>query len=196
MPFTSHDYTGYFVNINSDKLELVMDLESDRMESLSISKANLDSERDVVKEERRFRVDNNISGFIQEKLFASTYKSHSYKWPIIGSMVHLSKVTVRQCKDFFKQYYAPNNAVLVIAGSFKKKAVKKLVDKYYSHIPPQKIKRRVLLSEREQKAQRKLWYKKEVGNPKLSMAFLTTKAGEKDFLLFRRTFTYFRRGRV
>ena len=178
--FTSHDYTGYYVNIGSSKLELVMDLESDRMESLAISEVNLNSERDVVKEERRFRVDNNITGFMQEKLFSTVYNVHSYKWPIIGSMEHLGNATVEQCKDFFKRYYAPNNAVLVVVGDFKTSKVKKLINKYYAHIRPQEIKKNKILSEPVQQAARQVTVSKEIQNPRISIGYPTSKAGDID----------------
>ncbi len=178
--FTSHDYTGYYVNIGSSKLELVMDLESDRMESLAISGANLNSERDVVKEERRFRVDNSIAGFMQEKLFSTVYNVHSYKWPIIGSMEHLSNATVDQCKDFFKRYYAPNNAVLVVVGDFKTSKVKKLINKYYAHIRPQEIKKNKILSEPVQQAARQVTVSKEIQNPRISVGYPISKAGDID----------------
>lgn len=178
--FTSHDYTGYYTNIGADKLELVMDLESDRMGSLAISEANLDSERDVVKEERRFRVDNSIAGFMQEKLFSMVYNVHPYKWPIIGSMEHLSNATVDQCKDFFRKYYAPDNAVLVIVGDFNTKKVKKLIDKYYAHLKSQEIKKQKILLEPIQKQDRKASVSKEVQNPRTSIGYPISKAGDAD----------------
>ncbi len=178
--FTSHDYTGYYVNIGSNKLELVMDLESDRMESLVISEGNLKSERDVVKEERRFRVDNNIAGFMDEKLFSMVYNTHSYRWPIIGSMEHLSNVTIAQCKDFFRRYYAPNNAVLVIVGDFNKGKTKKLINKYYGHIKSQKVLKKNIAKEPVQKAARKTVIHKKVQNPRVSIGYPTSKAGDSD----------------
>src|SRR5690606_13498350 len=93
--FTSRDYTGYYVNAPSSKLEQIMDLESDRIVNLRLNEANLKSEREVVKEERRFRVENRIMGLLMEKINSVVYKVHSYRWPVIGYMEDLNNITVK-----------------------------------------------------------------------------------------------------
>ncbi len=137
--FTTRDYTGYFEILPSDKLELVMQLESDRLQNLIINAENLKSETEVVKEERRYRVDNDVMGKLFENLFSTVYVNHPYSWPVIGYMKDLNSLTVEQCQDFYKTYYSPNNAVLVIGGDIQIPKVKRMIEKYYSSIPAQKI---------------------------------------------------------
>ena len=178
--FTSKDYTGYYINLPSHGLELVMDLESDRMESLQITDANLQSEREVTKEERRARVENNIAGTIQENIFLTAFQTHPYRFPVVGLMDDLSNITVEKCKEFFRQYYAPNNAVIVIVGDFEPQKAKKLLNKYYASIPRQTIHRREYQQETAQKKRRSKVILKDVQNESFSIGFHVSKAGDSD----------------
>jgi zinc protease len=170
--FTSRDYTGYYVNAPSDKLELIMDLEADRIEHLNLTQSNMDSEREVVKEERRFRIENRVLGLLMEKIDAVVYKVHSYKWPVIGYMEDVNRITVQKAKDFYRTFYSPNNAVLVIAGDFDVKKVKNLVQKYYGHMKSQEIKRQKINPEPAQVAQRSETFYKDIQNDYLSVSYL------------------------
>ena len=178
--FTSKDYTGYYINLPSHGLELVMDLESDRMESIQITAENLKSEKEVTKEERRSRVENNIEGTIYENMFLTAFQKHPYRFPVVGLMKDLDNVTVEKCKEFFRQYYAPNNAVIVIVGDFNSKKAKKLLNKYYSSIPRQTVYRRVYQKEDVQKKKRSKVIFKDVQNESLSIGFHVSKAGDPD----------------
>ena len=178
--FTSKDYTGYYINLPSHGLELVMDIESDRMESLQVTDANLQSEREVAKEERRSRVDNNISGIIQENIFLTAFQKHPYRSPVVGLMEDLNNITVEKCKEFFRQYYAPNNAVIVIVGDFNPQKTKKLLNKYYASIPNQTIHRRKYQQEGSQKRRRSKVILKDVQNESFSIGFHVSKAGDPD----------------
>jgi zinc protease len=140
--FTTHDYTGYYETLPGSKLELVADIEADRMENLQITPENLTSERDVVKEERRFRVDNNPGGVLREALYGTAFKVHPYRWPVIGYMEDISRIDVAKANEFYRTYYAPNNAVLVISGDFDKAEAKRIVEKYYGAIKSQEIPQR------------------------------------------------------
>lgn len=133
---TTWDRTNYFERIPSNQLELALWLESDRMRSLDISRRNLDNQREVVKEERRFRIDNKPYGTAWEKIFLMAYERHPYRWPVIGSMEHLNAATVRELREFFRKHYAPNNAVLAVSGIFDTAHCRKLVQKYFGDIPP------------------------------------------------------------
>ncbi|MBX9768624.1 MAG: insulinase family protein [Bdellovibrionales bacterium] len=133
--FTSRDATAYYINLPSSKLELAIDMESDRLESLQVSAENLSSERDVVKEERRYRVENEITGLMDEVMYSLVFKVHPYRWPIIGWMRDLTGITVQDCVEFFKKFYAPNNAVISIAGDFDLDDAKKMITKFYGVIP-------------------------------------------------------------
>lgn len=132
---TTWDRTNYFETVPSNQLELALWLESDRMMTLDISQENLDNQREVVKEERRFRIDNRPYGSAWEKIFSLAYKTHPYHWPVVGYMQHLNSATVGDVRSFFKKYYSPNNAVLAIAGDFVTNDVKQLVKKYFAGIP-------------------------------------------------------------
>ncbi len=129
--FTSSDYTGFYENLPSDKLELMMDVEVDRMRNLELRPEDLVSELQVVGEERRWRVDNNPGGLLHELMMATIYKVHPYTWPTIGYMKDIQSYTVEKLRKFYDTFYVPNNAVLVLAGDFDTAKTKKLIEKYY-----------------------------------------------------------------
>jgi len=135
---TTEDRTNYYENLPSNALALALWLDADRMGFLlpTMDLAKLNLQRDVVKNERRQRVDNQPYGRADETILAALYpKSHPYSWPVIGSMADLSAASLDDVKNFFRTYYAPNNAALVIAGDFDPVAVKKLVAQYFGPIP-------------------------------------------------------------
>ena len=132
--FTSRDYTGYYVDFPSGQLELAMQIESDRMRNLIFDMAAIQSEREVVKEERRMRVEDSVDGSIMEATYSTVFKAHPYRWPVIGYMADLNAATIEDLKEFYRAYYAPNNTVLVVAGDFELSKAKSLVNKYYGSI--------------------------------------------------------------
>lgn len=136
---TMEDRTNYWQNVPSNALELALYLESDRMASLlaGIDQKKLDTQRDVVKNERREGVDNQPYGRVDEVVKEALYpNNHPYSWPVIGSMDDLSAASLEDVKDFFKRYYTPNNASLCIAGDIDPKSTKVMVEKYFAGIPP------------------------------------------------------------
>ncbi|MFL5469803.1 MAG: M16 family metallopeptidase [Gemmatimonadaceae bacterium] len=135
---TTEDRTNYYETLPSNALALALWLDADRMgfllPTMDLAKVNL--QRDVVKNERRQRVDNVPYGRADEIILGALYpKSHPYSWPVIGSMADLSAASLTDVQNFFKTYYAPNNATLTIAGDFDPATVKKLVAQYFSSIP-------------------------------------------------------------
>ena len=135
---TTEDRTNYYETLPSNALPLALWLDSDRMgyllPTMDLAKVNL--QRDVVKNERRQRVDNVPYGRADEVILAALYpRSHPYSWPVIGSMADLSAASLVDVQNFFKTYYAPNNATLTIAGDFDPGTVKKLVAQYFGGIP-------------------------------------------------------------
>jgi len=178
--FTSFDYTGYYVNLPSGQIEKILDMESDRMQNLLFDPKTIKSEREVVKEERRYRVENSVQGYMREALFSTLFKVHPYTWPVIGSMVDLNAATIADLKEFYKIYYAPNNSVLVLAGNFNIPNVKKLIKKYYGGIPAQKLPEVNLPQEPDQLAVRTKKLKKDVQNPSFYVAYKTAAAGTAD----------------
>jgi zinc protease len=134
---TSEDRTNYFETLPSNQLELALFLESDRMRSLEVTKDNLDNERNSVQEERRQRVDNQPYGKSGELQQEMIYSNFAYKHSVVGSMDDLNAAAVEDVKEFFRIYYAPNNAVLVLVGDFKTNNALALVRKYFEAIPRQ-----------------------------------------------------------
>lgn len=178
--FTTQDYTGYYENLPSSKLELVMDIESDRMENLRITAEKLASEREVVKEERRFRVDNNPAGMLRESLMGTSFKVHPYRWPVIGYMTDLNNITIEKANEFYRTYYAPNNAVLVIAGDFSSDEAKRLITKYYGALKAQEIPNKTIAAEPNQSGTRSTRIEKEVQAPQFAISYHTPKAGSDE----------------
>jgi zinc protease len=144
---TTEDRTNYYETLPSNALALALWLDSDRMgfllPTMDLAKVNL--QRDVVKNERRQRVDNVPYGRADEVILAALYpRAHPYSWPVIGSMADLSAASLSDVQNFFKTYYAPNNATLTIAGDFDPATAKRLVVQYFGSIPRgPEVKRRV-----------------------------------------------------
>lgn len=135
---TTEDRTNYFEVVPSNYLALALYLESDRMGFLlpAMTQVKLDNQRDVVKNERRQSYDNQPYGTASEKIAAMMFPAnHPYHWPVIGYMEDLSAATMEDVQNFFKTYYAPNNASLVLAGDFNEKEAKQLIEKYFGEIP-------------------------------------------------------------
>ncbi len=178
--FTTYDFTGYYEDLPSSKLELVIDIEADRMQNLQVTEENLKSEREVVKEERRFRVDNNPSGILRETLYGVAYRVHPYRWPVIGYMADLNNINLAKSIEFYRQNYAPNNAVIVVSGDFNSADAKKLIEKYYGAIPRQEIKRRERPPEPAVGSSRAQTVYRDVQNAMFAFAYHGPKAGEEE----------------
>ena len=137
--FTTHDYTAFFQNVAADRLELVMKLEADRMANLVINDKVVTPEREVIIEERRMRIDNSPSSLFDEQLNTALYLHHPYRIPTIGWEDEMHKLTTKDEQDFYKRWYAPDNAVVVIAGDATVAQVKALAEKYYGVIPSRPV---------------------------------------------------------
>ena len=135
--FTDRDMTAYYEDIASDRLDVVFRLDSDRMASLSLLPEQLKSEVEVVKEERRMRVDDSIFGMLDEQLYATAFVASPYGWPVIGWMKDLERITREECAEYFRTYYAPNNCILVLVGDFDTKAALAQIEKAFGSIPAQ-----------------------------------------------------------
>jgi zinc protease len=129
--FTSFDYTAYFQRISSDRLELCLRLEADRMRDLIIDEQELLKERDVVAEERRWRYDDNPQARTFEKFMATAWPEGPYHHPIIGWMEDIQSYTAAAAREWYRQWYAPNNATLVVVGDVEPAAVRALAEKYF-----------------------------------------------------------------
>jgi zinc protease len=152
--FTGPDYTGYFQTIARDRLELVMTMEADRMANLQITPEDVRTERDVVLEERSQRVDNDPGALLSEQLGAVQFLNHPYRLPVIGWRHEMESYTRQDALDFYETWYAPNNAVLIVAGDIDADELRPLAEKTYGQIPARPVPPRVRLTEPPQRAAR------------------------------------------
>lgn len=152
---TNADLTLYFETLPANQLELALFLEADRMRSLEITQENLDNQRQAVQEERRLRIDNQPYGRADERFSEVFYDNFAYQHSTIGSMEDLNSATVEDVAQFFRTYYAPNNAVLSLVGDFKRDEALRLIRNYFEDIPRQPDPPPVDLKEPEQKAERR-----------------------------------------
>ena len=153
---TDFDRTLYFQVFPSNYLERVLWMEADRLRSLNVSDENFKSERDVVKEERRVRVENPPFGRLLEVVLDNTYTAHPYKILPIGSMADLDAATVEDVRQFHATYYVPNNATLVVSGDLNPEQTIQWVEKYFGSIPKGKPVPREIPAEPAQTAERRL----------------------------------------
>jgi zinc protease len=152
---TTEDRTNYFESFASNQLDLGLFLEADRMRSLAVNQANLDNQRNAVQEERRLRTDNQPYGETSEVLQDLVYDNFANKHDVIGSMQDLNAATIKDVQDFFRVYYAPNNAVLTLVGDFDPTVALAKIQKYFGDIPSQPAPAAPDLAEPKQTAERR-----------------------------------------
>src|SRR5881296_1448157 len=117
--FTSHDVTSYFVDIAADKLDIVIELDADRMQNLLLDPKEIDSERQVVLEERRTRTEDDPGGFLGEEVASLAFRAHPYGFPVIGWREDIARITPEEIRAFYRTYYVPNNVLIVAVGDFR-----------------------------------------------------------------------------
>ena len=152
---TNEERTLYFETLPANQLDLALFLEADRMRSLDISKENLDNQRNAVQEERRLGLDNQPYGKMFEQFDATMYDNFAYKHSVIGSMDDLNAASVEDVREFFRIYYAPNNAVMALVGDFKTEEALAKIRKAFEAIPSQPSPAQVDTAEPEQTAERR-----------------------------------------
>ncbi len=133
--FTSQDYTGYFVTLAADRVHLPLEMEPDRMVNLLLDSDEVERERNVVMEERRLRTEDDPTSSLWEKAQAAAYTTHPYRNPVIGWMEDIRKLSREDLQAFYKAYYAPNNAVVVVVGDFKRAELLPRIQKAFGAIP-------------------------------------------------------------
>ncbi|MGC1505919.1 MAG: pitrilysin family protein [Sulfitobacter sp.] len=177
--FTSYDYTAYFQRVAADRLELMMQMESDRMKNIRLTPENIRTERDVILEERNQRTDNNPGALFNEQVNAAQYLNHRYGTPIIGWRHEMETLDLDDALAFYELYYSPNNAILVVSGDVNPDDVKALAEKYYGVIPANPdLPERLRTQEPPQTAERRLIFRdSRVAQPYISRAYL---AQERD----------------
>ena len=176
--FTSHDFTAYYQTVARDRLEIVMRHEADRMHNLVLNDELVLPERDVVLEERRSRVDNNPGSRLGEMVNAALYLNHPYRLPVIGWEHEIEALNTQTALAFYRRWYAPNNAVLVVAGDVTGQEVRALAEKYYGPIPARTVPERRRTTEPPQHAARRVTMESaQVRQPSLSITYLAPSYG-------------------
>lgn len=187
--FTSQDATAYFQRIAKDRLGQVMQMEADRMVNLRLTEPEVLTERDVILEERRSRVENNPQAVLDEQMNAVLYYSHTYGIPVIGWEHEIARLTREDALSFYKRHYAPNNAILVVSGDVTPEEVRRLAEESYGRLPANpEIKARKRPMDPEQRAARRV----EIKDPRagkssvqryyVAPSYVTAKTGEAEAL--------------
>ena len=169
--FTSRDYTAYFQQVEKSKLENVIKLEADRMSNLNFDDAEFFKEIQVVMEERRLRTEDNPSSLLNESLMATAYMSSPYRHPVIGWMNDLQNMKPVDARDWYRSWYAPNNATVVVAGDVDAKQVLAMVEKYYGAAATHELPVRKPQIEPPQKGIKQVQVKAPADNAQLAMAW-------------------------
>lgn len=178
--YTMRDYTVYYETFSPEMLPTVVDLESDRMQNLTLSQEVLDTEKQVVMEERRLKTDNSPVGKMQETLWLLAFRSHPYQWPVVGYLQDVMDLTLPQVLEYYTGHYQPKNATLVLVGDLKAEPTFEMLRKAYGEIPSQKVPKRKIAPEPEQTDERRLVLKDQVSSEKLAQAYHCSAAEDDD----------------
>ncbi|KPK69747.1 hypothetical protein AMJ71_00955 [candidate division TA06 bacterium SM1_40] len=177
--FTSRDYTAYYENLASDRYEIAIELEADRMRNLVLDPERISRERGAVSEERRLR-DNSRTGRLYEELIAAAYVAHPYQWPILGWMSDIESISREDLLHHYRTYYAPNNAIVVIIGDVSPEEAYRKVKRYFGKIPPGEEPPQVRTREPHQKGERRVEVRKQAETPYVLVAFHAPEIGHPD----------------
>ncbi|MGE5173521.1 MAG: M16 family metallopeptidase [Betaproteobacteria bacterium] len=178
--FTGKDYTAYFETFASDRIEISLDLESDRMQNLLIDPKEFKSEREVVKEERRMRTDDDPTSTMVEEMTAAAFIAHPYEWPVIGWMADINNITRDDLYNHYRTYYAPNNATIVVVGDFDTKTLWPKIEKYFGRIPRGPAVPAVGAVEPTQLGERRIIVKKQAELPAVFAGYHTPDLKDKN----------------
>lgn len=178
--FTSQDFTAYFENLAADRVELALELEADRMQGLILELNELKTEREVVKEERRLRSEDDPQGALVEALFAQAYMSHPYHWPVIGWFGDLDAMTLDDLQRHYDTYYSPNNATLLVVGDVKADNLLPTIKQLFEPIPRGPEPKPVATMEGEQKGERRFLLKRDAQVPFVMMGFRVPNFSSED----------------
>lgn len=174
---TSYDYTGYFAELPSEKLEVILSIEANRLKKFSFTEETLKKELKVIKEEkRRYDQDEPLSA-LRELTYSIVFKENPYHFPIIGTYNDLNNITSDKIKKYWSEYYHPNNAVIVLVGDIKIGKTKKLLQKYFANIPSKKVPEFNFKKEPEQTRPNSASLSKNINNPSFIVAFQTPPTG-------------------
>jgi len=174
------DWTQYNIAIPKDQLALVLELEAERMSKLVLREPQVASEKEVVANERRYRVDDDVEGAVSELLWATAFTRHAYKWPTIGWMKDIESFTTEDCEAFYRAYYAPNNAALVISGDFKAADVLRQVAGRYGTLPSSVLPIEDTQPEPPQAGERRVEVRKPTATEKVVIGYHSPALGDFD----------------
>jgi zinc protease len=175
------DWTFYEDDVPEGELPLLVDLEADRLAHLVLRKKQVDSEKDVVLNERRYRVDDQIEGQLSEELYRLAFTVHPYHHPTIGWEKDIRGLDTQKCRAFYRTYYAPNNAVVVVVGAVDEKEVVKRVVKAYGHLESQAIPSHPQVVEPPQHGERRLSLARPVSSVRLALGYKSPPIGGLDY---------------
>jgi zinc protease len=175
------DWTYYRDNLPKAELKLAVELEADRMAHLTLGETQVESEREVVANERRFRVEDDVDGFLNEELYKAAFTTHPYHWPTIGWMRDIEAISIDDCRAFYKTFYAPNNATVVLVGDVEEDHALQLIDSCYGAIPSSAIPPDAAPAEPEQTSERRLSWPKPVTADKLRIGYKAAAIGQPDY---------------
>ena len=178
--FTSRDYTAYFENLSADRIQVSIDLESDRMQNLLLREQDFRTERMVVMEERRLRTEDNPQAYVQEQMEATAFQIQPYHWPTIGWMEDIAHFTLEDLKLYYRTYYNPANAILVVVGDFKKEDLLPKIDKAFGSYPKGAMPNQERDKESPQTGERRIFVKKEAQLPYMVMGYHVPNLREPD----------------
>jgi predicted Zn-dependent peptidase len=178
--YTTRDYTAYLNNFPREALSVVLDLESDRMGNLAITAKNLEQERGIVMEERRLRIDEQVTGVMNEALYLQAFVQSPYRWNTVGFMSDLKRITLAEARAYFETYYAPNNATLVLAGDLDPPRTFALVRQYFAKVPRRPPPAPVDASEPPQDGERRAVVRKNAELPAVMIGYKGVPATDKE----------------
>jgi zinc protease len=177
------DWTFYHESLPKDRLEVVAKLEADRMQNLILREAEVTSEKEVVTNERRYRVEDDVEGAAGEELYKLAFQQHGYGWPTIGWMNDIAAYNPADCEAFYRTYYAPNNATIVLCGDLVEKSVLRTLAKHYGGIAAAVIPAEDIQPEPPQTSERDLTLKKPTATAKLIFGYRGPAYGDRDHAL-------------
>lgn len=178
--FTSQDFTAYFENVAADRVGLALELEADRMQGLILDNSEFQTEREVVKEERRLRSEDDPQGALVEALFAQAFLSHPYHWPVIGWFADLDAMSLEDLQRHYDTFYSPNNATLVVVGDIKIESLLPTIKRLFEPIPRGPFPKQALPPEPEQRGERRFLLKREAQVPFVMMGFRVPNYSSED----------------
>ncbi|HEX6240787.1 MAG TPA: pitrilysin family protein [Polyangiales bacterium] len=175
------DWTFYYENVPSSELGLVVRLEAERMQHLVLREPQVTSEKEVVANERRYRVEDDVEGAVNELLYKTAFQRHPYHWPTIGWMEDIQAFTTGDCERFYAAYYAPNNATIVVVGDFDEEATLAALQEHYGVIASSAMPAHQFEAEPAQTEERVLELEKPTPTEKLSLGYKSPALGDADY---------------